>query len=211
MHEATITERPVEVTDDFEASRAVPVAPSASAGTARRPSAVGAPEGLAADQAGLREAFLAHGSELLGFARRSLRGDALAEDVVQETFTRAWRSRARFDPTLGSLRTWLFAIERRVLVDTVVRQAKHRADPLDEADAGAEDRVDAALVGWQVAAVLDKLDAPHRLVLTELYFNGRTSREVAALFGIPEGTVRSRAFYALRTMRAMLDEIGWSQ
>ena len=131
--------------------------------------------------------------------------------MVQETFTRAWRSRARFDPTLGSLRTWLFAIERRVLVDTAVRQAKHRADPLDEDDGGVEDRVDAALVGWQVAAVLAKLDAPHRLVLTELYFNGRTSREVAALFGIPEGTVRSRAFYALRTMRGMLDEIGWSR
>ncbi|HEV7958246.1 MAG TPA: sigma factor, partial [Acidimicrobiales bacterium] len=50
----------------------------------------------AADEAGLREAFLAHGGELFGFARRSLNSTQNAEDVVQETFSRAWRSRARF-------------------------------------------------------------------------------------------------------------------
>ena len=47
----------------------------------------------AADEAGLRQAFLAHGGELLGFARRSLYSSNNAEDAVQETFARAWRSR----------------------------------------------------------------------------------------------------------------------
>jgi len=164
-----------------------------------------------ADEAGLRAAFLAHGSELLGLARRSLANQSLAEDVVQETFTRAWRSRRRVDPSLGTLRTWLFAIERRVLIDTVTRQTKHRTEPLDDADGvPVEDRVDAALLGWQVATVLDRLDPDHRHVITELYFNGRTSREVSTLFGIPEGTVRSRAFYALRTMRGHLEALGWN-
>src|ERR1700691_4531896 len=86
-----------------------------------------------ADEAGLREAFLAHGGELFGFARRSLNSTQNAEDVVQETFSRAWRSRARFDPTLGSLRTWLFTIERRVILDFSVRQAKHATVSLDQA------------------------------------------------------------------------------
>jgi RNA polymerase sigma-70 factor, ECF subfamily len=183
------------------------VAPARAAGRAG-PRLVG---DAVADETGLRAAFLAHGSELLGFARRSLQGAATAEDVVQETFTRAWRSRHRFDPSLGTLRTWLFAIERRVLLDTVDRQQRQRTDPLEDDDAVAfEDRVDAALLSWQLSTALDRLDEDHRLVIAELYFNGRTSREVATLFGIPEGTVRSRAFYALRTLRGHLEEVGWN-
>ena len=182
------------------------VAPASSVGSARSLGPVG---DAVADEAGLRAAFLAYGSELLGFARRSLRGSAAAEDVVQETFARAWRSRHRFDPELGSLRTWLFAIERRALLDLVGRQARQHTEPLEEGDGVAvEDRVDAALLSWQLTTVLDRLDEDHRLVITELYFNGRTSREVSSLFGIPEGTVRSRAFYALRTLRGHLEDVG---
>jgi RNA polymerase sigma-70 factor (ECF subfamily) len=164
-----------------------------------------------ADEAGLRAAFLDHGAELLGFARRALRGSATAEDVVQETFARAWRSRHRFDPALGSLRTWLFAIERRAILDAMGRQSRHETVPLADADGDAvEDRVDAALLSWQLSTVLEHLDDDHRLVIAELYFNGRTSREVSTLFGIPEGTVRSRAFYALRTLRGLLEDVGWN-
>lgn len=167
--------------------------------------------GDACDEEGLRAAFLAHGAELLGFARKSLATSGLAEDAVQETFSRAWRSRSRFDPSLGSIRTWLFAIERRVIIDLIERASRHRSVPLGAADAQhVPDGVDAALVAWQVRTALDRLHPEHRMIVTELYFHGRSGREVAELFGIPEGTVRSRAFYALRTMRTMLEEAGWN-
>ena len=55
-----------------------------------------------ADAAGLRNAFLTHGVELYGYARRSLGDPAAAEDVVQETFVRAWR--AATASTAGSAR-----------------------------------------------------------------------------------------------------------
>jgi len=183
-------------------------APAPPMGSVRGPAL---PGDTLADEAGLRAAFLAYGSELLGFARRSLRGAASAEDVVQETFARAWRSRHRFDPELGSLRTWLFAIERRALLDVVQREGRLQTDPLaDDDGASVEDRVDSALLSWQLATVLERLDDDHRMVVTELYYNGRTSREVSSLFGIPEGTVRSRAYYALRTLRGHLEDVGWN-
>jgi RNA polymerase sigma-70 factor (ECF subfamily) len=165
-----------------------------------------------ADEEGLRTAFLTHGGELVGFARRTLRTPELADDAVQETFARAWRSRSRFDPALGSLRTWLFAIERRVILDLVDRQARTSTELMaahDELD--TVDRLESAMRGWQVEAALAKLQPEHRMVITELYFNGRTGREVAELHGIPEGTVRSRAFYALRVLRVVLEETGWDQ
>ena len=165
-----------------------------------------------ADEAVLREAFLAHGGELFGFARRSLNSAPNAEDVVQETFSRAWRSRARFDPTLGSLRTWLFTIERRVILDFSARSAKNATVPLDQArEPTTEDHVERAMLGWQMESALQRLDGDHRMIITELYFNGRSGREVAELFGLPEGTVRSRAFYALRMLRLLLEEGGWDQ
>ena len=68
-------------------------------------------------EARVREAYAAHGGELYGFAMRSLRDHGLAEEAVQETFVRAWRAGDRFDPEIGSLRTWLFAILRNVVID----------------------------------------------------------------------------------------------
>lgn len=166
----------------------------------------------AADEAGLREAFLAHGGELFGFARRSLNSTEYAEDAVQETFSRAWRSRSRFDPTLGSLRTWLFAIERTVILDLSAKRMKSATFPLDLAQEPlSDDHVERAMMGWQMESALERLDPDHRMVVTELYFNGRSGREVAELFGLPEGTVRSRAFYALRMLRLLLEESGWDQ
>jgi RNA polymerase sigma-70 factor (ECF subfamily) len=166
----------------------------------------------AADAAGLRVAFVTHGGEMLGFARRSLYQSASAEDAVQETFARAWRSRARFDPTLGSLRTWLFTIERRVILDIAAQQARSRTVPVEPGEEPAsEDRLEAAMLGWQMESALEQLDPEHRMVITELYFNGRTGREVAELFALPEGTVRSRAFYALRMLRLLLEEAGWNR
>lgn len=165
-----------------------------------------------ADEAGLRDAFLSHGGELFGFARRSLNSTPNAEDVVQETFSRAWRSRARFDPTLGSLRTWLFSIERRVILDFLVRQSKNSAISLDQApEPASEDQVERAMLGWQVESALQRLDHDHRVIITEIYFNGRSGREVAEMFGLPEGTVRSRSFYALRMLRLLLEEGGWDR
>lgn len=166
----------------------------------------------AADETGLREAFLVHGGELFGFARRSLNSTERAEDAVQETFTRAWRSRSRFDSSLGSLRTWLFAIERRVILDLNSQQVKHRTDPLEPGtEPVSEDHVEKAMLGWQMESAISRLDPEHRLVVVEMYFNGRSGREIAELYAIPEGTVRSRAFYALRMLRLLLEEGGLDQ
>ena len=164
-----------------------------------------------ADADGLRSAFLAHGGELYGYARRSLGDSGAAEDVVQETFIRAWRARDRFDSQLGTLRTWLFAIVRRVVIDHVRSRAVRQADPLPGDVALAEDDLERALVGWQMEEAVQRLRPEHRQVLVETYYRGRSGRDVALELGNPEGTVRSRLFYALRSLRLMLEEMGWEE
>jgi RNA polymerase sigma-70 factor (ECF subfamily) len=70
----------------------------------------------------IRDAYDRYGGELHGYVSRALEDRQLAEDVVQETFVRAWRSAHRFDPARGTLRTWLFAIARNGALRLVLEE-----------------------------------------------------------------------------------------
>jgi RNA polymerase sigma-70 factor (ECF subfamily) len=151
--------------------------------------------------------------ELTGYCYRMLGSGFEAEDAVQETFVRAWQAAARFDDALGSLRTWLFAIVRNVVID--VSRARAVRPPLapgaTTADLGAlDDEVEQILTAWQVEEALRMLSAEHQRALLEVHYKGRPYDEVARELGVPVGTVKSRVYYALKAMRLALDELGWS-
>jgi RNA polymerase sigma-70 factor (ECF subfamily) len=163
------------------------------------------------DEEMMRDAFIAHRNELQGLARRVLGSAHLAEEAVQETFARAWKSRGRFDASLGSVRTWLFSIERNLLIDLARTRARVEIQS-SESVASAEtvdDGIEKAMASWQVEEAIRGLTSEHRTVIVEMYFRGRTSKEMSAQLAIPEGTVRSRLFYALKAMKAILEETGW--
>jgi RNA polymerase sigma-70 factor (ECF subfamily) len=166
---------------------------------------------MATDEFGLRAAFLAHSGELVGFARRALGDPQLAEEAAQETFVRAWQHRERFDPSLGSMRTWLFAIERRLVIDLARARSIRRTEPLPPDKAEAEDAMESAMQAWQVEEAIRRLRDEHRHVLVEIYYRGRPSRSVADELGVPDGTVRSRLFYALKALKLVLEEMGWEE
>jgi RNA polymerase sigma-70 factor (ECF subfamily) len=63
-------------------------------------------------------------------------------------------------------------------------------------------------VSWLVLEALRSLSQTHREVLLETYYRDRSVAEAAATLGIPEGTVKSRTFYALRSLRVALEERG---
>ena len=165
------------------------------------------------DDEGLRMAYRAHGTELYGMALRTLGDRGLAEEAVQETFVRAWSAGERFDPELGSLRTWLFAIGRNVVIDlSRARAVRPRLSEHAEIEDRADDREDPyahALLAWEVEEALRRLGEAHRTVLIETYYRARPYAEVAAELGIPEGTVKSRVYYALRALRNALEEMGF--
>jgi RNA polymerase sigma-70 factor (ECF subfamily) len=166
------------------------------------------PPGALTRERDVREAYAAHAGELYGFARRSLGDAGLAEEAVQETFLRAWRAGERFDPELGSLRTWLFAILRNVVIDL----SRVRAVRPGVAESGVEPSVEPleeALLAWQVEEALRRIGEQHRKVLIETYYRGRPYGEVAAELGVPEGTVKSRVYYGLRALKVALEEIGY--
>jgi RNA polymerase sigma-70 factor (ECF subfamily) len=156
----------------------------------------------------VREAYAAHASELYGFAVRSLGDSGLAEEAVQETFLRAWRAGERFDPQIGSLRTWLFAILRNVVID-LGRARAARPTVADDGIEVAVEPFDEALLAWQIEEAMRQIGEQHRRVLVETYYRGRPYAEVAEELGVPEGTVKSRVYYGLRALRIVLEEMGY--
>lgn len=164
-------------------------------------------EGLSSDS-GVRAAVQAHSGELYGFAFRALGDQGLAEEVVQETFVRAWRAGRRFDPEIASLRAWLFAILRNVIIDAT-RARSVRPGVATAVDVAIADNIDVLLRSWVVEEALRRLTDEHRRAVVEVYYQGRSAVDVAADLGVPAATIRSRLFYGLRALRLSLDELGW--
>ncbi|SEG79264.1 RNA polymerase sigma-70 factor, ECF subfamily [Thermomonospora echinospora] len=166
--------------------------------------------GSTADERLLRALYAEHGGPLLGYALRLTGGDRQqAEDVVQETLVRAWRHPEAL--TGRPVRPWLFTVARNLVVDAHrARQSRPPETGLHEHAAlpdGGDD-IDRALESWMVAEALADLSPPHRAVLLETYYRGRSVAEAAKVLGIPAGTVKSRTYYALRALKLALEERG---
>ena len=167
------------------------------------------------DEDGVYAAYQAHGAELYRFVFRGLGDRWAAEDVVQETFLRAWRAADRFDPSLASLRVWLFAIARNAMLDHA-KAARARpwqgnlVDPpsAEEAAGPVEDSSERLLRSWVVEEALRRLSHEHRAAIVQTHLRERPYSEVAAEFGVPVGTLRSRVFYGLKALQAAMDEMG---
>lgn len=164
------------------------------------------------EDASIADLYAAHAGELYGFAYRALGDRGLAEEATQETFVRAWRHTAQFDPEKGSVRAWLFGIARHVVIDMhrkrsvrpVLSTEDQREIPVGDAS------LDQVLLCWQVEEALRRISSDQRHALMEVYYRDRSCKEVAAELNIPEGTLKSRVYYGLKAMRRVLEELGWT-
>ena len=159
----------------------------------------------------MRRLYRSYGPELYGFALNSLGDRGLAEEVVQDVFTRVWRHAGSFDPERASFRTWLYGIARNAIIDLKRKQSVRpqlSSREADEEQASFDEPVETALLRWQVQAALARLTPEHREVIRLSHFQGLTLREIAERTGIPLGTVKSRTSYALRGLRLALEEMG---
>lgn len=142
----------------------------------------------------------------------SLTGDAAqAEDIVQETLVRAWKKPAVLDQREGSARAWLFTVARNLVIDEA-RSARRRHETPTPAETMPEriaaDETERMLDAWLIGDALAALTTDHRRVIVEAYYGGKSTSELAASLGVPEGTVKSRLHYGLRALRLALQEKG---
>lgn len=173
-----------------------------TAGTILSPGTTTAEHELAALQ---RE----HGRPLFALLLRLCDGDRQrAEDLLQETLLRAWQHpEALRADAFDSVRPWLLTVARRLAIDA--RRAR-QARPPEVGDAVLEnarvigDHAERSAATLDVRQAVKTLTPEHREVLVLVYFHGASVAEAAETLGIPPGTVKSRAYYALRALRRVL-------
>ena len=167
------------------------------------------------DGTALSELYRRYGRACYSLARRICADDGLAEDVVQEVFLTLWRNPQRFDVTRGAFATWLLTLIHHKSVDAVRRESaiRRRTVPAPEAGEdwsptpvpGADQAAMARIAAGHVREALHRLPAEQRQALALAYYGGHTQREVAALIGIPLGTVKSRMFAGVQRLRSLLE------
>lgn len=172
---------------------------------------------VAQQDAGALEALYdRYGRAAYSLARRILTEETLAQDVVQEVFLSLWRDARRFDAGRGTVATYLLSMTHHRAVDVVRREENLRRwrtsdeglELAPDPKARVEDEVEASERRAEVRAALKDLPDPQRQALLLAYFGGYTQREVAALVGVPLGTVKTRMAAGMRKMKEALSDAG---
>ena len=159
----------------------------------------------------LSDLYALYGRPLYGLGIHLLHDAGLAEDLVQETFIRIWRSARSYDPQRGSVRTFVFTLARRAAVDLWRRRGAPVPALLDEpeqADASGTDAYEHLVLRLSVGEALEVLSPAHREVLELQYQTDLTQAQVAERLGIPLGTVKTRTMHAMHRLADVLEERG---
>jgi len=156
-------------------------------------------------------------------ALRTVGSQADAEDVVQETYVRAWKR-------LGSVRDpnavvgWLCRIARNVSIDLVRSQGRRKALSLDQLVAGgttplvealasdrpiASDKLESVALQAALAALIDQVKEKYRTVLLLREVDGMSYNQIAVALNIPPGTVESRLHRGRKILAKKIER--WQQ
>jgi RNA polymerase sigma-70 factor (ECF subfamily) len=146
-----------------------------------------------------------------GLALSLVNDPALAEDVAQEAFARAWRHAPAYDPRRGSVAAWLLTITRNLAIDALRLRRAEPADPevivalqVPALGGGPDDAAAASDDAAKLRAAVDRLPDDQRRALVMAAFFGRTAKEISQTEGIPLGTAKTRIRSGMLKLRAEL-------
>lgn len=156
------------------------------------------------------ELYRRYGKRLYRFGVQHLGNEGLAEEMVQETFVRLWRTAARFDAGKGSVGTYLYVLARSAAADLHKRpSSRPLISDTDIQELPVPDNVDQILDSLIVREAVESLSAGHAEVIRLTQEEGLTQTQVAQRLNLPLGTVKTRTFHGMRALRAALAQRGY--
>jgi RNA polymerase sigma-70 factor, ECF subfamily len=156
-----------------------------------------------------------HGGAAFSLAYRMVGDRVAAEDISQEAFLSIWRSRMRYDPARGSVRTWVLGIVHNRAIDALRRGGVHerrreefegieeRHEARERTDVEAARREEAR----SVRSALDTLPVDQRRTIELAYFGGFSHSQIAELLDEPIGTIKGRMRLGLGKLRDQLADL----
>jgi RNA polymerase sigma-70 factor (ECF subfamily) len=164
------------------------------------------------DPAAVRAVYRAYGGLVYSVAHRVLGRADLAEEAAQQTFVRAWQAADRLDPNRDP-GPWLATIAKRAALDIHRREARRKANALDDVAADHPSVVtlppdmDTLDSVWQVRRAIEALPPDEAIIVRLQHLEGITHTEIAAKLGIALGTVKSRSHRAHTRLATLLGHL----
>lgn len=164
------------------------------------------------DRDAMRDLFVRHRVRVFRFLLRALGDPAAAEDVLNEVFIDVWRHAGQFEAR-SKVSTWILAIAHFKAAALRRRRTCDRLDD-DAAESIEDTRDDPEIMAQRqssAAAIrecLELLPPAQREILDLIYYHEQSIADVARIFGMPQNTVKTRAYYARKRIARLLAERG---
>ncbi len=155
-----------------------------------------------------------YGRVMYSLILRVVRNDAVAEDLVQETFLRVWNRVHSFDQDKGAIGPWVLAVARNRAIDYIRSlQGRERDAPI-EMERMENPALFSNLENYilnidrvkKLKGAFEKLTPNQRAVIELAYYEGLSQVEIAEKLKQPLGTVKTWVRTALKTLREQLEE-----
>jgi RNA polymerase sigma-70 factor (ECF subfamily) len=161
----------------------------------------------AGDESSFEALYDFYSRSLYSLGLRFLHDRGRAEELVQETMIKVWRSAGSFDPSKGRVSSWVFTVARRTAVD-LIRKGSRTPVPVEAVrevpDVGS---VDEEWRSWEIGVLLASLPQEQRTAVEMFVIEGYTQAEVAASLDVPIGTIKTRIYTGLKRLRERLESM----
>lgn len=154
------------------------------------------------DEVALSKLYDKYSGAIYGVIIRMCRDEEAAQEILQETFMKAWDKSHLYDASKGKFYTWLYRIARNTTLNFLRKEDKliQLEDLSVYKDEGVEEEPE---LHTALKGALSKLDAHHQKALRLVYFNGLTHKEAHEEMGVPLGTFKSYVRQALEKLRVV--------
>lgn len=155
------------------------------------------------DQRAIPLIYENYSSSLLGVITKITQNDGIAEDALQESFIKIWKSAKKYDANKAKLFTWLYRIARNTAIDKLRSHNIKFSREIQIADSNVYKLATSGLNQdtLDLEKHLETLDSKYQIVLKALFFEGMTQQEASEELSIPLGTVKSRLKIGLRELK----------
>ena len=164
------------------------------------------------DRKAFEELFSVYGKRIFRYAVRMISDVTKAEEVTNDVMIEVWKSARKFEQR-SSVSTWIIGITRHRCLNAIrgkkIQTVELESAPeAEDTDPSAEQVRDRETVNKVIRKQLKKLSPEHRDVLELTFFHGHTYKEIAAIAGCPENTVKTRMFHAKKQLEPLLKAVG---
>lgn len=164
------------------------------------------------DKIALEKLYEMYSCSLMGIITRIVKFDEIAEDVLQDTFLKIWKSIAKYDSSKGRLFTWMANLAKNTAIDQI--RSKHYSNagvtddiydmPIDILDKSNYFQFNPEVIG--IKNLIQNLKPDQKNILDMIYFEGYTHVEVSEILQIPLGTVKTKIRSSIITLRKYFNE-----